>query len=88
MFKDYQPMSKESLLARGCCFYVRGEHSRCYHCPWNVKPDTRDVNVDPRIAEALKSNDTITLYIDRVSLVPTVVLNDRVTLKYLSPTDS
>ena len=79
---NYAPMSKETHLARGsCCFTARGEHSRCVYCPW-YEPRHRNLTVDPRIEHALRSGETVTIYSDRVSLVPSVTLQDRVTIVY------
>ena len=79
---NYAPMSKEVHLARGaCCFKARGEKSRCVYCPW-YEPRHHNLTVDPRIEHALRSGETVTIYSDRVSLVPSVTLQDRVTIVY------
>ena len=74
---SYQPMSYESHLARGSCC-----HNGCVFCPWYVKPDRQVPPIDPRIEAALRSGETVTIYSDRMSLVPVVVLQDRVTIVY------
>lgn len=73
----YEPMSRECHLERGTCC-GRG----CVRCPWYV-PKAHDNYVDPRIAEALRSGETVTLQIQRKSLVPSVTLLNRVTLEYI-----
>ena len=74
--KTYAPMSRETHLDRGkCC--TRG----CVYCPWYV-PKKVHMEVDPRIEAALRSGETVTLYINRKSLVPSVTLLNRVTLIY------
>ena len=70
-------MSRQTHLARGTCC-----GNGCVYCPWYVPPAPREILVDPRIAEALKSGETITIYSDRVSLVPSITLQDRVTIIY------
>ena len=80
--KEYAPMPREVHLERGtCCFESRGEKSRCVYCPWYV-PHHREMIVDPRILNALTSGETIIIYSDRMSLVPMVVLQNRVTVVY------
>ena len=82
MSKEYAPMPREVHLARGsCCFESRGEKSRCVYCPWYV-PHHREMIVDPRIEAALRSGETVTIYSDRTSLVPSVTLLNRVTIIY------
>lgn len=78
---NYAPMSRETHLARGSCCR-RG----CVFCPWYV-PREHNMTVDPRIENALRSGETVTIYSDRVSLVPSVTLQDRVTIVYLGYVD-
>lgn len=73
---NYAPMSRETHLARGSCC-----HRGCVYCPWYV-PNTHKTEVDPRIEAALRSGETVTIYSDRMSLVPFLVLQDRVTIVY------
>jgi hypothetical protein len=40
------------------------------------------MKIDPRIGQALKSGETMTIYSDRQSLVPSVTLLGRVTIIY------
>lgn len=76
---DYQPMSREIHLARGsCCDSL----PHCVFCPFQSLVVHRPTIVDERIEAALRSGETITLYINRTSLVPSLTLLDRVTLIY------
>lgn len=73
----YTPMTREQHLERGkCC------GNGCVYCPWYTKPVRPWVEPDPRIVEALKSGETVTVYSDRKSLVPSVTLQGRVTVVY------
>ena len=74
---NYAPMSKETHLARGSCC-----HRGCVYCPWYTPRQHTDIAIDPRIEHALRSGETVTIYSDRVSLVPSVTLQDRVTIVY------
>lgn len=76
---EYQPMSREIHLARGsCCDSL----PHCVFCPFRAPVAHRPMIVDERIEAALRSGETVTLYIDRTSLMPSLVLLNRVTLIY------
>lgn len=76
-------MSREQHLTRGsCCYESRNSHSRCVHCPWFKKPEREQFIPDPRILTALISGKTATIESEMKSLVPSVVLCERVTINY------
>lgn len=80
---QYEPISRQQHLARGyCCYKSRDEHSRCIYCPWFERPSPPEFTPDPRILAALLSGETVTIQSEMRSLVPSVVLCDRVTIKY------
>jgi hypothetical protein len=80
---NFTPISREALLIKGkCCFDERDGHSRCYHCPYWVKPQPPVFEGDRRILDALLSGETVTIESDRFSLVSEVVLQNRVTIRY------
>jgi hypothetical protein len=82
---NYLPMSAEAHKQRGyCCYESRNQHSRCVNCPYYEKPKPPKFTPDPRILDALLSGETITIYSEMQSLVPSVTLCNRVTVLYNS----
>jgi hypothetical protein len=76
---NYQPMTRETHVARGHCCKA---DPPCFHCPYREIRKPPPMTIDPRIEQALKSGETMTIYSDRQSLVPSVTLLGRVTIIY------
>jgi hypothetical protein len=81
---NYTPISREAHLERGyCCYESRsGQGGKCVFCPWHQPKKFDPDPVDERITQALKSGETVTIHSNRMSLVPKVVLQERVTIIY------
>jgi hypothetical protein len=73
----YEPITREAHLARGTCC-----GNGCLMCPWYISNRPWVAPTDPRIEEALRSGETVTIYSELMSLVTKVVLQDRVTIIY------
>ena len=74
---NYEPMSRETHLARGHCCDMG-----CVYCPWR-QPKLHDpMVVNPWIAIALNWSINVVIHSGRQSLVLELVLADRVKIIY------
>lgn len=64
-------MTSQQHLDRGSCC-SRG----CVYCPYRLPVVHKPLNIDPAIEAALRSGDAITIYSDRMSLVPIVKMQN------------
>lgn len=76
MMANYQPMSRDTLLARGSCCNLG-----CFHCPYRPPSTHPPLNIDPEIESALRSGTPTTIYSNRMSLTPQLTIQN-VTIIY------
>jgi hypothetical protein len=75
---DYQPIPRSVHEQRGYCCKA---DPHCVHCPYQPVKTIREMTVDPRILEALKSGVSTTIHSDRMSMVPELTIQN-VTIIY------
>lgn len=82
---NYQPRTKEELLSQGACCYTPDRPGYCVNCPWlyKVKYDrVENMNLNQLIKFGLESGLKLTIGSPMTSLVPSLVLQDRLTVVY------
>ena len=82
---SYQPRTKKQLLDQGSCCYTPDRPGYCVNCPWlhKVKYDrVENMRLNKLIKFGLESGLDLVIGSPMMSLIPKVVLQDRLTLVY------
>jgi Family of unknown function (DUF5522) len=74
---NYEPISRQDHLDRGYCCQMG-----CIYCPYRPPVVFEKTIIDLRIEAALRSGETVRIFSNRFSLVPIVLLANRVEIVY------